>query len=218
VPVTAVLFDFGHTLFDTPSSVDLVVAEAALRGVALDRGVIESTWLGVRERSRGAEEMAKGRDLSPLAHRRCWLDLFAPFDDVAPGLAEALYAHETSPAGWVPYPDAPFVVEALAGRGVAMGVVSDTGWDIRPVFEHHGLARHMGVFVLSGEHGVTKPATRLFELACSALDAAPATTLMVGDNHRTDGGAIESGLQALLLPLPPPGARRGLEAVLRLVG
>jgi hypothetical protein len=41
---------------------------------------------------------------------------------------------------------------------------------------------------------------------------------MVGDNHRTDGGAIESGLRTLLLPLPPPGATRGLEAVLRLVG
>ena len=74
------------------------------------------------------------------------------------------------------------------------------------------------MFVLSGEYGVTKPAPELFEAACTVLGAEVGATLMVGDNHRTDGGAVDAGLQALLLPLPPPGEARGLDAVARLVG
>ena len=217
-PIEAVLFDFGHTLFDTPSSVDFLVEEAAARGVRVDRTLMAMRWMRIRDESRTAAAMSKGRDLSAAQHHRCWLELFAPFDLVAPGLAEALYAHETSAAGWRPYPDAAPLFAQLTAARIPMGVVSDTGWDIRPVFAAHGLADAIGVFVLSGEYGVTKPAPELFEAACTVLGAEVGATLMVGDNHRTDGGAVDAGLQALLLPLPPPGEARGLDAVARLVG
>jgi HAD superfamily hydrolase (TIGR01509 family) len=216
--IEAVLFDFGHTLFDTPSSVDFLMEQAARRGVEADRPALEKMWLRVREESRTAEAMSKGRDLSATVHLECWLELFEPFDTIAPGLAAALYAHETSAAGWQPYPDAAPLLARLTRAGLPIGVVSDTGWDIRPVFSAHGLADAVGVFVLSGEYGVTKPAPVLFEAACTVLGVEPATTLMVGDNHRTDGGAVEAGLLAFLLPLPPPRASRGLDAVARLVG
>jgi len=217
-PIEAVLFDFGHTLFDTPSSIDFLLEQANRRGVAADRGVIEALWLGVRAESRTALAMSKGRDLSAEVHRRCWLELFEPFESIAPGLADALYAHETSAAGWEPYPDAALLLERLSVAGIPLGVVSDTGWNVRPVFVAHGLADEIGVYVLSGEYGVTKPAPELFEAACTILGVEPGATLMVGDNHRTDGGAVEAGLPTLLLPLPPPGAKRGLDAVARLVG
>jgi putative hydrolase of the HAD superfamily len=95
-----------------------------------------------------------------------------------------------------------------------MAVISDTGWDLRPVFEAHDIARYVDTFVLSYEHGATKPAPVLFRTACERLGVEPAEALMVGDNHRNDGGAIDSGVRTLLLPLVPSGTPRGLAAVL----
>ncbi|MER7200474.1 hypothetical protein [Streptomyces sp. CB01635] len=41
---------------------------------------------------------------------------------------------------------------------------------------------------------------------------------MVGDHPAKDGGAVAAGLRAYVLPSgAAPGARRGLDAVLRLV-
>ena len=216
--IEAVLFDFGHTLFDTPSSIDFLLERTRARGMNTDPRVIAKTWLAVRKESRTAAAMSKGRDLAPHIHHRCWLELFAPFEIMAPGLAEELYAHETSAAGWVPYPDAPPLLARLTAANIPIAIVSDTGWDIRPVFAAHGLVDLIGIFVLSGEYGVTKPAPELFEAACTVLGVEPEAALMVGDNHHTDGGAVEAGLQTLLLPLPPPGGLRGLDAVARLAG
>ncbi len=161
--------------------------------------------------------MAKGRDLDPDRHRACWTALWADLERRCRGLAERLYEHETSPAGWQPYADVRDVLESLTAAGVPLAVVSDTGWDIRPVFEHHDVARYIGAFVLSYELGVTKPAPVMFEAACEALGVDPAETLMVGDNHASDGGAVEVGCRVLLLPPVPSGSERGLCAVMSLV-
>ncbi len=40
---------------------------------------------------------------------------------------------------------------------------------------------------------------------------------MVGDNWRTDGGAVDAGLPCLLLPPTRPGAPRGFDHVLHLL-
>ena len=57
-----------------------------------------------------------------------------------------------------------------------------------------------------------------FLAACAALGVAPEHALMVGDNPLSDGGAVDAGLPTLLLPVVEPRQRRGLGAVLRLVG
>ena len=73
------------------------------------------------------------------------------------------------------------------------------------------------MFLTSGVLRVAKPAPRLFEAACQGLAVTPAETLMVGDNPLTDGGAVEAGLTAYILPPELDSEARGLEAVLRLV-
>lgn len=214
----AVLFDFGHTLFEPVDELARCRAYLAGSDATVSDADLRALAASVRERARTPEEIAKGRDLSEEAHRRCWLDLLAPFDDVAPGLAAHLYEAEIGADGWVPYPDTVPVLEALAARGVPIGVVSDAGWDIRVVFAAHGLERFVDAWVVSYEHGVAKPAPALFHAGCRQLGVEPAATVMVGDNHLTDGGASSAGLCALILPLPVPGARRGLGAVVRLLG
>lgn len=216
-PIRAVLFDFGHTLFDNDSSVDFLVRESATLGSPLsveEAGAIFSAALG---RSRTPEEMARGRDLDPGVHRESWLALWRELDGRCAGLAERLYDHETSAAGWRPYPDVRPVLEQLVGAGIPLAVVSDTGWDIRPLFAHHDVGRYFETFVLSYEVGVTKPGRPMFETACEGLGVEARETLMVGDNFRSDGGAIDVGCRTLLLPPVVSGAERGLTAVLSLV-
>lgn len=213
----AVLFDCGHTLFGTLDSSAHCVAYAARHGIDIDRVEVEQMLAAAWIEARTPEEIAKGRDLDPERHRACWLALYAPLDEVAPGLAEHLYVLETGSDGWRPYPDTRPVLAALQTAGVRIGVVSDTGWDIRPLFQHADLDRFVGTYVLSYEHQRTKPASDLFWRACADLGVEPGHALMVGDTAAADGGAALIGMPVLLLPHHHDGDDRGLELVLRLV-
>ena len=209
----------GDTLLGRGDGAASLRAEAAKLGSDVDDATARRIWGEIQERARTAEEIAKGRDLSEHAHRECWTALYSAADVVADGLGAVLYEREISAEAWHPFPDTVRVVETLRDAGIPMVVVSDTGWDIRPVLDRHGLLDHFAGLVLSYEYGVAKPAARLFAAALQMLDMAPEDALMVGDNALTDGGAIESGIRVFLLP-PVRGEHgsRNLEAVLRLVG
>jgi HAD superfamily hydrolase (TIGR01509 family) len=216
--IDAVLFDFGETLFARADGAGAIIIEAQHLGVEVDPRRAAELWAEIHERGRAPEEMAKGRDLSPDAHRECWTALYSLADVLAAGIGEALYEREISPTGWVPVPDAEPTLRALRDRGIPIGVVSDAGWDIRPVFEHHGLTQLVDAFVVSNEHGRVKPDPLLFQTACSELGSSLARTLMVGDNPVSDGGAVAAGMPVLLLPVADPGVPRGLSGILRLLG
>lgn len=79
-------------------------------------------------------------------------------------------------AAWQPYPDAHEVLAELRERGIGVAVISNIGWDLRPVFRAHGLDAHVDAYVLSYEHGVQKPAPELFAATCDALAVAPGTS------------------------------------------
>ncbi len=212
-----VLFDFGHTLFDTIAP-DICVAEfRKASGHDVDPAVLASDWELIRQRSRQPSELEKGRDLSAASHRRCWLDLLAPLDRLAPGLAEFVYGLECSPRGWRPYPDTEAVLRELRRREIPVGVVSDCGWDIRGVFAAYEFSGLIDAFDLSCEHGASKPDPRLFESACSKIGVEPANALMVGDSWLTDGGASAVGIATLILPARNRTTFPALSPVLDLV-
>lgn len=213
----AVLFDLGHTLVHRRGEFEAIVEEAAALGVTVDRRVAVDLWNRIQREARSSEAMAKGRDLSEAVHRREWLALYEPAEELAVGLAARLYERERDPSGWLFYPDVVPVLDALAARGVPLGIVSDTGWDYSEVLRRAGLHDRFGSVVMSFEHGRVKPDGRLFAAACAELGVPPAETLMVGDNHLPDGGAVDAGLTVLLLPAVPAGAERGLRLVLALV-
>jgi putative hydrolase of the HAD superfamily len=98
-----------------------------------------------------------------------------------------------TPAAWRPYPDAVEVLNELKRRGLAVGLISNIGWDLRPVFRTHGLDATVDAFVLSYEHGIQKPSPALFRIACDALGQDPQNVLMVGDDRSADGGAAAIG-------------------------
>ncbi|WP_320784327.1 HAD-IA family hydrolase [Streptomyces sp. CRN 30] len=229
--MTAVLFDFSGTLFRIES------AEAWLRtvlgevGVRLPEPEIALTARALEEAGalpggapplRVPDELVtlwETRDETSAAHRAAYTGLSRRVPLPDPALYDALYERHMTPAAWLPYPDAAEVLGALRERGIAVGVVSNIGWDPRPVFRAHGLDPFVDTYALSYEHGVRKPDPRLFALACEALGADPAETLMVGDDRRADGGAAALGCAVHFVdPLPVAERPSALRPVPGLVG
>ncbi|MEU3285271.1 HAD-IA family hydrolase [Streptomyces longwoodensis] len=203
--MATVLFDFSGTLFRTESAGSWLRATLDEAGATLPDAELEETARALETAGalpggappqRVPEELAelwRRRDESAALHRAAFTGLARRVPLPDPALYDALYERHMSPAAWAPYPDAAEVLRALVDRGIRVGVVSNIGWDLRPVFRAHGLDAHVDAYVLSYEHGVQKPDPRLFRVACEALGAEPRRTLMVGDNRRADGGAAALG-------------------------
>ncbi|MFI5841651.1 HAD family hydrolase [Catenuloplanes sp. NPDC051500] len=217
----AVLFDAGDTLIRLSGSGETLLHQAAAdRGAGpLDPGEVGAAWQRVLDRSSTAEEMAKGRDLSPDRHREVWTALYAEAgcDKLLPGLSDDLYALTVAAESWEAFEDTLPTLQGLRERGLKVGVVSDTGFDLRPALDRLGLTPYVETIVMSFEHGACKPAVTCFTAAAEQLGVAPERTLMVGDNPLTDSGAVTAGMFAFLLPKPTPTGPRGLGHVLSLV-
>ena len=222
-PVRAVLLDFAGTML-VPEPREQWVA-AALPELPADEVAGLARELELAGRSGGpephplpdrwAEDYAR-RDLSEPRHRALYEGLLAGVTGAGTDRTRRLYDRGITAGGWVPYPDSVPVLEELRRRGVRTAVVSNVGFDLRAVFAGHGLDRLVDAFVLSYEVGVMKPDPAIFTAALTALDVTPQDALMVGDNWRADGGALELGIRTLLLPYSGPGTDHGLRAVLDL--
>ncbi|MFI9562552.1 HAD family hydrolase [Streptomyces rishiriensis] len=227
----SVLFDFSGTLFRIES------AESWLRSALRTAGVA-MPGLELAEKARALEEAGAlpggaspvrvpdelaglwlVRDESAELHRAAYTGLCRQVPLPDPALYDALYDRHKAPAAWSPYPDALAVLRGLRERGLRVGVVSNIGWDLRPVFREHGLDAYVDTYTLSYEHGVQKPDARLFTIACEALGADPHWTLMVGDSRSADGGAAALGCAVHFVDHLPAAERPdGLRPVLELVG
>ncbi|MEV7323202.1 HAD-IA family hydrolase [Streptomyces sp. NPDC093970] len=233
--MAAVLFDFSGTLFRIEST------ESWLRAVLAGAGAESAARLTEAEVVTAAralelagaqpgganpvelpEELAglwAVRDQNAEQHRAAYTGLSRRVPLPDPALHDALYERHMVPEAWAPYPDAAEVLRTLRAQGIGVGVISNIGWDPRPVFRAHGLDAHVDAYVLSYEHGVQKPDPRLFGVALEALGAAPAETLMVGDSRPADGGAAALGCRVHFVDhLPVTERPDALLPVLDLMG
>ncbi|MFJ9737127.1 HAD family hydrolase [Streptomyces sp. NPDC101166] len=228
---TAVLFDFSGTLFRIESTEAWLRAVLNAAGVTPPEGELTDAARALEAAGalpggappvRVPEELAglwRDRDRSAEQHRAAYTGLSRQVTLPDPALHDALYDRHMTPAAWTPYPDAFEVLGALRERGIRVGVVSNIGWDPRPVFREHGLDPFVEAYVLSYEHGVQKPDPLLFATACERLGVDPGTTLMVGDDRRADGGAAQLGCAVHFVDHLPVAERPGgLRPVLELVG
>ncbi|RZU48517.1 HAD superfamily hydrolase (TIGR01509 family)/HAD superfamily hydrolase (TIGR01549 family) [Krasilnikovia cinnamomea] len=222
------LFDFHGTLAQVEDPVAWVQAAAAVCGTQLDRG--RATGLADRLVMAGraggplphrvpphlAEHWAD-RDLYEHSHRAAYTGLAETVSTDVEGLADALYERLLGPDGWLPYADTEPTLRTLHDAGIKVAVVSNIGFDIRPIFAAWGLTDLVDAFVLSYEVGRCKPDPAIFLRACGMLGADPERTLMVGDTP-ADAGAVKAGCAALVLPAAEPGRANGLSATLALAG
>ena len=149
------------------------------------------------------------------AHRATYVGLAATVDAGIPVLPEALYERVLVPDGWLPYGDTKATLLALRAAGMPVAVVSNVGFDIRPLFSAWGFLNLIDGFALSYEIGRCKPDPAIFAQACTRLGVDPERTLMVGDTP-ADAGAVQAGCATLVLPAAAAGGNNGLTAVLDL--
>lgn len=228
--MAAVLFDFSGTLFriESPESwLRAVLDESGLtlgepESAAAAHALEEAGALpGGAPPARIPDELAglwRERDRSAELHRAAFTGLSRQVPLPDPALHDALYDRHMTPAAWTPYPDTVEVLRTLRARGIGVGVVSNIGWDLRPVFRAHGLDAYVDTYVLSYEHGIQKPDPRLFAAACAALGTEPEDVVMVGDDRRADGGATALGCRVHFVDHLPVAERPdALRPVLGLV-
>ena len=230
-PVEAVLFDFSGTLMVTGPADQGLAAMFADAGIDLTEAEVHE-WARRLERSGGLpgghfpaaipEEIRatwERRDLEATAHRSSYTWLIRHSGWPWPELADAVYDSCALPEAWTPYPDTLPTLRALKEHGIRTAVVSNIGWDPRPVLAAHGVAALFDTVLLSYEEGHCKPDPVLFKTACARLDVDPGRTLMVGDDRRADGGAAALGCAVHFVDhLPVDERPQALLPVLALAG
>ncbi|QXE38199.1 HAD-IA family hydrolase [Streptomyces sp. GMY02] len=226
-----VLFDFSGTLFRIESAGSWLRAVLDEAGVALPpdevrryamKLAVAGALPGGSEPQRVPQDLAAlwaTRDESAESHRAAYTGLARLVKLPSPALYDALYERHMTPHAWRPYADAAEVLATLRHGGIGIAVVSNIGWDLRPVFRAHGLDALVDAYVLSYEHGVQKPDARLFRVACEALGQDPHDVLMVGDDRNADGGAAQLGCSVHFVDhLPVEERPAGLRPVVALAG
>jgi HAD superfamily hydrolase (TIGR01493 family) len=217
-PVRAVLFDFAETLLVPEEAPQMIRAGLSTLGQAMPSdSEIDRIAAQIETALVSTDYLAtkKQRDLSASDHRAAFTAAFSAAETLVEGLADAMYDRLKDPAAWRPFADTKPTLAALRNRGIKVGVVSNIGFDIRPIFSFHGLDDLVDTFALSFEHGAVKPDPALFEVALRAVDADASESLMVGDNV-ADAGAVRAGICVFLLPPVVPEGDRGLEEILAL--
>ena len=186
--INAITFDVGGTLIKPWPSVGHVYAEVAARfgvdGLApevLTQNFIrawkarasfdyaQESWFAIVRETFGEHAAKLPAEFFPTV-----FDRFADADT------------------WRIYEDVFPTLDALAARGVKLGIISNWDARLRPLLANLNLTRHFSSIVVSCEAGATKPDSRLFTKAASELGVAPGELLHVGDSMTMDVGGAES--------------------------
>jgi putative hydrolase of the HAD superfamily len=213
VPVRAVNFDLGHTLWNySPTETawrynilrlhdrlarDLGVATPP--PAALDRALGEAA----RALFRIWDERRDGYVQPPSHHMvaaaLAALEVSAP-EALVVELGELFFGGELDMP--VVEPDTLAAIDALAGRGLVLGCVTNTittEAGIRDALSRLGMMRYLRSVVASSAAGYRKPYPSLFERALDELDATPDVAVFVGDRLFDDiAGAQAVGMRAVL--------------------
>jgi putative hydrolase of the HAD superfamily len=203
--IRAVLFDAGATLLYPDPPVERVYAR-----VFTDSGVrfserqlfdaLTATWIEVQREAAGDR----------YGGVRGEADFWRSFLNRVRGLLdggtlrdedfEPLAAHFRRPESWAVFDDVLPALDEIAGRGLALAVVSN--WDsfLPRLLEMKGLSSRFAAVSVSAIEETGKPEPEIFLRTCRRLGVAPAEALHVGDSPREDyEGARAAGLRALLL-------------------
>lgn len=213
--IRAVTFDVGHTLIEPRDSVGEVYAEIAARHgrQGLSPTELDRRFVSVLQ--------ARGGAVNTRA------DWEAIVDDTFAGLITPppsqtffpeLFERFARPSEWRIYDDVLPTLEALARRGIRLGIISN--WDdrLRPLLAVLNLASHFEVTMISAEFGCSKPAREIFDSAAKLFGLPPAEILHVGDNWSADvEGARTAGFRSVQIMRGSPANGDRVASLLELV-
>lgn len=200
--IQAVTFDVGGTLIEAQPSVGHVYAEIAgrhgVKGISpeLLNERFKTAW---RARQQFTDRRADWEELVDAAFQGLVAE--PPRTTFFP----ELYERFAQPEVWRIFDDVLPALEALASRGLRLGVISNWDERLRVLLRRLRLDAYFDTLVVSCEMGFPKPSPVIFEHAARKLGLPPAAILHVGDSQEMDVvGAREAGFHALRI-------RRGIE-------
>ncbi|MFP3966740.1 HAD family hydrolase [Actinomadura fulvescens] len=196
--VEAVIFDWGGTL--TPwHDVELPDIWRRICAAHLDADQVERAATALVEAE--LELWRRGKD----EHRSATIDELYALAGVEATEAVLATHYET----WTPHtfidPAAPPLLRELRGRGIKVGVLSNTMWSREwheRIFERDGVLGLLDGAVYSSEIPWTKPHAKAFRAAMDVVGATdPSRCVFVGDRPYDDiHGAKSTGMRAVLIP------------------
>lgn len=229
---STVVFDVGGTLlrFNLDALAQAYIAAGVPRGLSLNfaqtRAVIETLERELPERSRQrliSLENDNGKnfwdDFYAEGFRR--LGIPGAMSDAVTGIRERFQRGEFEDV----YADVIPALDALAARGVPLGILSNFSPNCEDVLRQVGVHHYFDFFVVSAIAGVEKPDARVFDLAARAANRPRDEIVYVGDSLFHDiEGAQRAGIAAILIDRANqypdhPGARvQDLHGLIRLLG
>ncbi len=194
--IKAVTFDVGGTLIKPWPSVGHVYAEVAARhGKKFPAAVLDQrfakAWRAQKQFNHGRGEWG-----ALVAQTFAGLWEFPPDGE----FFSQVYDRFKEPEAWRIFDDVRPTLDALAARGINLGIISN--WDDRllPLLTRMGLAKYFETIIVSCDIGFPKPSPVIFEHSAKKLGLPPQNILHVGDSPEQDvTGAKGAGYQALLL-------------------
>jgi putative hydrolase of the HAD superfamily len=111
------------------------------------------------------------------------------------------------PQAVMPQPGMHEALDALAARGLSLGLITNGGVDGQYAkIDRLGLRDRMQTIVISDAVGCKKPEPRIFELACEELSVDASECWFVGDHPENDVlGATRAGMTAVWIQTPGDG-------------
>jgi putative hydrolase of the HAD superfamily len=213
-PLRGVLFDAAGTLMELRETVGETYARVAARhGVRLPAWRLDDAFTRVLRAA--PARVFPGASLAEAARREraAWREIVRatfraadqgarfepqPDRDAFDACFDALWDHYAEPAAWRAREGAGAALDALADRGLALGVVSNFDQRLPAVLAGLGLAARLQAIVLPAHAAAAKPDRRIFAHALAALGLAAPAALYVGDDAEHDlAGALAAGLCAL---------------------
>jgi putative hydrolase of the HAD superfamily len=208
--VRAVFFDVGFTLLAPhPSVPDIVYAVCKARGTPVARdtlaGSLPHAEATLRHLARANPHTWSDEHAINALWVRYFTELLRPCltaadDEALLACARAVTTTFLSATSYALYPDVLPVLDALRGRGVTLGVISDWGVGLGLVLRHHDLVQYFDFAVISAAVRHAKPDPALFATALRRADAIPDYALHIGDSYLLDVlGARAAGITPILL-------------------
>ena len=111
------------------------------------------------------------------------------------------------------YDDVAPALRDLNGRGLKIGLISNSHRSLASFQEHFELHGLITAALSSSEHGFLKPHPSIFEAALRLVGVEPAESVMVGDSLTHDiEGARRAGMRGVLVRRSEPGVSHHPEA------
>ncbi len=200
--IRAVAFDaVGTVMFPNPPAADVYSETALQHGIVISPTEVSVQFRAAIRREDEIDRTAKWVTSEARERERWWRIVTDALPGVPASCFNELFAHFAKPGSWkVPAEVGP-VLEALANRGIKLGLASNYDSRLRPVLE--GLPQLQPLadrVVVSSEVGVRKPGGEFFKAVTEAMDELPERIAFVGDDRVNDyDGATTAGMFAVLL-------------------